>query len=770
MTEVSSPQDVLAEFIRAVDRLPGLTSLDHMLEILAGWSKSRGCIVWEVLPQSTGEVADGSLFPIAQWFSSKDPWRRTDIRVTGSLTGLAIVSGTFQATGNATDDPRCFRDDPWLVDVGPACAFPLQLRDRLTPTAQAAITFFRDKGAAPFSTEELTELESVVGLLPELSLFARDRAALAFLRELDDILDQHQGTDTNALDPELALRRLLDDVASKLMAALRCRQTRIYLLTDRPPSPSRAALSVVAPSRAIVASSSLPADDPGLVTWALRESNPVLVLDLHQWTRDFSFLAARYPGITENDCAAELRRFTAEPSSAGAVLSFVAAPIANSKELIGVVACCQIDGGPTYYTPRDLKLLELVAGRLGPYIQHFKDYYSLKGETDVWHDLVNTVANLNQKTLTRPTGTGKPFVEAAAKDIQRLIHAVDTARVVWADDSKPSRELRSALGTERSVRFSGQALESLRAAAGHSRIEKGTQQLILAPISCGDQFGIVALGSTARPFPEHSRSVAEILGHLLGLYYFLGLKMDQLENQRKQQAQAFSDLRHQIRTPILSAYRFVRRLATTQLSDELRRTHNAIRGLTAQALGVANCVGLFAELAAGLPITLKAANLPIGQLQKSLVEAAIDHQVIFEDTKRVTFDVDRSSFAAIEQYKIDVDLDLYVQCVNCLLDNAGKYSWKNTKVWISGGISKNKGLFSLTVKNRGIPLTGEDAERCAERSWRSDYVKNKLRDTGHGIGLWIVNEIMKSHKGGAFDPRPTTDGTTEFRLVLPFVE
>ena len=99
-----------------------------------------------------------------------------------------------------------------------------------------------------------------------------------------------------------------------------------------------------------------------------------------------------------------------------------------------------------------------------------------------------------------------------------------------------------------------------------------------------------------------------------------------------------------------------------------------------------------------------------------------------------------------------------------VLDNAFKYSSRNTKVRISGELS-GTGRFYILVSNHGTRLHATEVQRCTERGWRSELAKLTTGE-GAGIGLWIVNNIMTAHKGD-LEISPTVGGRTEVKLIFP---
>ncbi len=92
-----------------------------------------------------------------------------------------------------------------------------------------------------------------------------------------------------------------------------------------------------------------------------------------------------------------------------------------------------------------------------------------------------------------------------------------------------------------------------------------------------------------------------------------------------------------------------------------------------------------------------------------------------------------------------VDNDLLGQAVNCIYDNAAKYSFDDTRVDISGGVT-GSGNFQISIASTGLEIRQHEISNCMERGWRSDDTWN-VSGEGSGIGLWIVKHIMQAHKG-----------------------
>jgi two-component system sensor histidine kinase AdeS len=153
-------------------------------------------------------------------------------------------------------------------------------------------------------------------------------------------------------------------------------------------------------------------------------------------------------------------------------------------------------------------------------------------------------------------------------------------------------------------------------------------------------------------------------------------------------------------------------------------------------------------------------------LAKSLIEIASDNKLLLEGGRGVRFYVDNESLYVLQDYRVEADFDLLGQAVHNVLDNAFKYSYGLNTIVLRGAIARDQKRFFISVFDKGIPITADECRRAVERGWRSREAKWATGE-GSGIGLWIVNGIMKAH-GGEFSLLPTdNEGLTEARLAFP---
>ena len=93
---------------------------------------------------------------------------------------------------------------------------------------------------------------------------------------------------------------------------------------------------------------------------------------------------------------------------------------------------------------------------------------------------------------------------------------------------------------------------------------------------------------------------------------------------------------------------------------------------------------------------------------------------------------------------VQLDKDLMRVCLNNLISNAIKYNRPGGRIELSAEESDTD--VSIHVRDTGIGISPEDQHRIFSKFFRSDDDEVRKR-TGHGLGLSLVNEIVKLHHG-----------------------
>lgn len=122
--------------------------------------------------------------------------------------------------------------------------------------------------------------------------------------------------------------------------------------------------------------------------------------------------------------------------------------------------------------------------------------------------------------------------------------------------------------------------------------------------------------------------------------------------------------------------------------------------------------------------------------------------------------------SAVDVLKSEVDERLMEKVVDNLLSNAIKYSFPNTTVLVSFGISKNKWV--LELKDQGIGIPKSARQHLFREFYRGENAIN-ANVVGSGIGLLLVRKYVGLHGGKVNWVSQENKGTT-FTVTVPLIK
>ena len=112
------------------------------------------------------------------------------------------------------------------------------------------------------------------------------------------------------------------------------------------------------------------------------------------------------------------------------------------------------------------------------------------------------------------------------------------------------------------------------------------------------------------------------------------------------------------------------------------------------------------------------------------------------------------------------DLDRVCEVLDNLLSNAVKYSPDGGEIRIE--LRRKEDVATVTVRDRGIGIPAHEQAAIFARFRRGEEARHR-GITGTGIGLAMVDQIVKAHQGRVeLESRPG-EGST-FTIVLPLKE
>jgi phosphoserine phosphatase RsbU/P len=208
---------------------------------------------------------------------------------------------------------------------------------------------------------------------------------------------------------------------------------------------------------------------------------------------------------------------------------------------------------------------------------------------------------------------------------------------------------------------------------------------------------------------------------------------------------------HDLRNPLSSIQMAAALLARGNLSDNHQRLVMRIDRATSRAGHlIADLLDFTqARLGKGLPVALAPIDLH-GLMAETVEELALAHPERRLEHER------------IGEGPCIADGSRLAQLVGNLVSNAVVYGTPGTPVTVTSVIEPSS--FSLTVHNQGQPIPPEALPRLFQPMTRGSHTAGSNRSVG--LGLFIVCEIAKAHRGRTL-VRSTDQEGTSFSAVFP---
>lgn len=129
--------------------------------------------------------------------------------------------------------------------------------------------------------------------------------------------------------------------------------------------------------------------------------------------------------------------------------------------------------------------------------------------------------------------------------------------------------------------------------------------------------------------------------------------------------------------------------------------------------------------------------------------------VLYENKLELNCDIE-------DGIKFSGDKEGINQVIGILLDNAVKYSFKNSEIKVSLKSTKQK--VYLSVSNNGESIPSEDLDKIFDRFYRVDKSRSREKG-GYGLGLSIAKTIIERYKGKIY--AKSDNNTTTFFVEFP---
>jgi two-component system, OmpR family, sensor histidine kinase KdpD len=214
-------------------------------------------------------------------------------------------------------------------------------------------------------------------------------------------------------------------------------------------------------------------------------------------------------------------------------------------------------------------------------------------------------------------------------------------------------------------------------------------------------------------------------------------------------------LAHEFKTPLTSIRAATTAMLGSNLSGRAQREFTMIVDQEAERLGrLVTEATHIARIEAG-DIHINRQWLSIGRL----IENVLAEMEVQRDGRRIDVAIAR------DLPEVFVDGDLIQLALRQLVDNALKYSRRETAIQISANLVEND--FIISVRNQADPLSQAERARIFEKFYRGQNARHQV--AGTGMGLPVARDILLAHGGDIFLLDSNEKGT-EFIMRIPASE
>ncbi len=809
----------MPDFLSLAGGLEKPSDIPKLLRHLAETAGADGAIFWRLAPGSTlsAENRVGRFFPVASWCRFDDvlPWYYLP---ADSVTGRAWLKRDkyaysyvplVEADETISAEAREIMAHRWRMI---SCA-SVPITKREEPVS--AVTFYARHQA--LEEERISRTVALVQQLPVLYALVGDRQALAFLSELNQTLHEPSKETKGSRPTTLASARVrLKDVCNLMVKHFDAIEASV-LLTEEPTSSTKFKVQ----ARHWGWLDKPYADDyvagQGMTGWVLQTGRPLRILDLAKFKEDREWIQGQYEGLDWKDLLAIRKQLILKFKLPDDCLdrdlpmaSFVCVPILHGR-LLGVVRCCGRNKSPWSYEGVDQRVLELAASFIGGWWEDLLEYVDLETDSRLLKDLVTSVTRLHRKAgelLVNERRDTRLLLQTALEKVMETVPGVNHGAIRLVDSERNDLYYKVCLGPlwyqgshkevaqRQKRRFSLIPQPDKKFSAGAYVVSRNEAYIVndpkndpfdvtilkevirrlYVPIRGGSGIlGVLDLGRTiAMDFTPRDAIVAEHFAAQMGLYIYVDNQLHQrlelqstLRQEQEWQLRTFENLRHQVYGPAGTAAMALLRISQMpDLPPGIRHDVALARGDALRASIMVRSLELFVALASDRTPRAKKERVTESWLKDRLQELSAHQSYLARVDQPLTFEVMEKGMDALSYSPLYCDLNLLEHAVSNLLENARKYSAKNTRIVVYCGSMDHERLFFIAVQNSGLAIASQDIPKMRTRGWRSDEAWELVGD-GTGIGLYVVDAIMKAHKGSLQIAATSPSNVNEVRLVFP---
>lgn len=255
--------------------------------------------------------------------------------------------------------------------------------------------------------------------------------------------------------------------------------------------------------------------------------------------------------------------------------------------------------------------------------------------------------------------------------------------------------------------------------------------------------------------------IAELESKLSDIQRQNELLEKQLKQVERERVEYLQNVSHQLVAPLNAIKWHIENLRASRMDVE--RATKVLRSIYSQstiAVHLAKNFALMSNLEADHALAAMTEPLQSMSLCSLLINLSDDFQPLGWD-KGLQIGVDTKGFEDAPQ--VLAIKPLISQVFSNIIENAVKYSDRDTEIRIYGKHEREIDSVSVSIRNRGIPLP-DSVDEVFQRGYRSAQAKNQY-PAGTGFGLYIAERIVAIHEGEISAERDAMNATV-FTVTL----
>lgn len=236
-------------------------------------------------------------------------------------------------------------------------------------------------------------------------------------------------------------------------------------------------------------------------------------------------------------------------------------------------------------------------------------------------------------------------------------------------------------------------------------------------------------------------------------YILAGRTLSPIQKMLEEQKRFVGDASHELRTP-LTALKSMLEVGLRDKKMGIKEARELISESIEETDKLKNLSDSLLELARENKLKISFEKIKVAEI----VGEAIKKVGVNSKKKKIKV------VSAVNGTIIKGNKDKLSELLVILLDNAIKYSPKNSQIKVSA--RKGKKQVIIKVSDQGQGISEKDLPHIFERFYRADSARTHQSVGGYGLGLAIAKKIVDEHKGRISVTSIENKGS-EFKIILP---